>query len=131
MHLLLTFYKAERKVPNLSPVCNQTFHVCQEEDALMAHHLQLHASFWNNVHNSAVPNVGQAVYFWRDNNGWAGPGVAVKVHKHALNIAHTGLTKTADRYRLCAAPMSRSIVDDELTPPLEDETEHSSTAEQQ
>lgn len=96
-----------------------TSHCWQEKDAGMAHHRPLDEKLWNNIRNSLVLNVGQAVYFWRDNKCWTGPGIIFNVHKDAASIAQAGMIKTADRCQVRATSISRTIVDDEPALPGE------------
>lgn len=120
-----------RIVPNLSSICDQTSHGSQEENSFMDRRLELHASLQNNVQNWSFLIVGQSVYFWRGSNGWTVTAIILKVHQHAVNIAHAGMRKTADHNQVRATPMSRIIAHHEPAPPLKDSTDHSWTAKQQ
>lgn len=94
-------------------------------------HRQLHPSLRKNIRSIPVHIIGQTVYFWSGNNGWTVAGIVDKHHKHAVDIAHSRMVKTAHCYRVRAPPLSRTIVDKELTPPHEDNTEHSGTPDLQ
>lgn len=116
-------------IPRLSTVCNPETHGTIEDNVAHVRQRQLKAGLKANIRKSHPFCVGEAVYFWRDQHGWVGPGIITKINDYDVYIAHNGVVKTADRFRLRPAsqdggPNNASIDDDDDTrPPDQEEVE--------
>lgn len=97
------------RVPRLSTICNPTQHGSAEGNIAEARRRQVQAGLHANIRTSPSVSVGEEVFFWRDNQGWIGPGSVRSKNGNLLEIMHNGIVKTADIHRVRTAPTTRCI----------------------
>lgn len=100
------------RVPKLSTICNPTEHGTAEDNIVEARRRQLRAALNSKRRTAPTVREGDSVYFWRDNNGWTGPGSVIETDGRIVHIKHNDLIKTADLHRVRHAPRRNYDSDD-------------------
>lgn len=93
--------------PRLSSVCNPSQHGIIDGNIKDRRRRQLQAALHSNIRKSSSVQVGDSVFFWRDQRGWVGPGLVVDHRGSTVMIEHGGMIKSADAHRVRVAPQQQ------------------------